>query len=71
MLYEVITIANPMAAILSAVMMLRHIGETAPADRIERALAQVLKEKRAVTPDLGGSAGTRAMTAAIIEKLQA
>lgn len=64
-------IANPMAAILSAVMMLRHIGETVPADRIERALAQVLKEKRAVTPDLGGSAGTRAMTAAIIEKLKA
>jgi isocitrate dehydrogenase (NAD+) len=63
--------ANPMAAILSAVMMLRHIGETAPAGRIEQALAQVLEEKRAVTADLGGSAGTRAMTAAIIEKLKA
>jgi isocitrate dehydrogenase (NAD+) len=62
-------VANPMASILSAVMMLRHIEEAAAADRIARALAQVLKEKRAVTPDLGGSAGTRAMTEAIIEKL--
>jgi isocitrate/isopropylmalate dehydrogenase len=52
-------------------MMLRYIGEPAPADRIERALAAVLAEKRAVTPDLGGAAGTRAMTAAIIEKLKA
>jgi len=63
-------VANPMASILSAVMMLRYIEEAAAADRIARALAQVLKEKRAVTPDLGGNAGTRAMTAAIIEKLQ-
>jgi isocitrate dehydrogenase (NAD+) len=63
--------ANPMAAILSAVMMLRHIEEGAAADRIAQALAQVLKEKRAVTTDLGGNAGTRAMTAAVIEKLTA
>lgn len=64
-------IANPMAEILSAVMMLRYIGEADPADRIETALAQVLKEKKAVTPDLGGSAGAREMTAAIIAKLTA
>lgn len=64
-------VANPMAAILSAVMMLRYIDEAGAADRIERALAQVLKEKSAVTPDLGGSAGTRAMTAAIIGNLKA
>jgi len=64
-------VANPMAEILSGVMMLRHVGEAAAADRVEQALAQVLKEKRAVTPDLGGSAGTREMTAAIIEKLKA
>jgi isocitrate dehydrogenase (NAD+) len=63
-------LANPMALILSAVMMLRHIGETAAADRIEGALAQVLREGRALTRDLGGTVGTRAMTAAIVEKLQ-
>jgi isocitrate dehydrogenase (NAD+) len=62
--------ANPMALILSAVMMLRHVGEAAAADRIEGALAQVLREGRTLTADLGGSAGTRAMTAAIVEKLQ-
>jgi isocitrate dehydrogenase (NAD+) len=63
--------ANPMALVLSAVMMLRHIGEAGAADRIEGALARVLREGRALTPDLGGTAGTRAMTEAIIEKLKA
>jgi len=61
-------IANPMAMILSAVMMLRYIGDAA-ADRIDAALAAVLRERRSVTRDLGGTAGTRAMTAAIISKL--
>lgn len=63
-------LANPMAAILSAVMMLRHLGQTGPAGRIEAALAAVLAERRALTPDLGGETGTRAMTEAIVEKLQ-
>ena len=62
-------LANPMAEILSAVMMLRHIGEAAVADRIERALDAVLTEKRLITPDLGGSGGTRSMTSAIIGRL--
>lgn len=63
-------IANPMAAILSAVMMLRYIGEVAAADRIERALTTVLSEGKYVTRDLGGSASTRRMTEAIIGKLK-
>lgn len=63
-------VANPMAMLLSAVMLLRYIGETPAADRIENALAQVLREGRAVTRDLGGTAGTQAMTAALIEKLK-
>lgn len=62
--------ANPMAMILSAVMMLRYIGETIAADRIEAALSQVLKEKKYVTRDLGGTVGTKRMTQAIVEKLQ-
>jgi isocitrate dehydrogenase (NAD+) len=62
-------IANPMAMILSAVMMLRYIGQPTVADRIEAAMTEVLRERRAVTSDLGGNAGTKAMTAAIIEKL--
>jgi len=64
-------IANPMAIILSAVMMLRYIGENVAADRIERALMAVLSDGKHVTTDLGGNAGTRRMTAAIIEKLKA
>jgi isocitrate dehydrogenase (NAD+) len=63
-------IANPMAMILSGVMLLRYIGDAAAGDRIESALVQVLREKRALTRDLGGSAGTRAMTAAVVEALQ-
>ncbi len=63
-------IANPMAMILSAVMLLRYVGEAAAADRIENALAEVLREKRNVTRDLGGDAGTRRMTEAIVEKLR-
>ena len=64
-------LANPMAMILSAVMMLRYIGEGAAADRIEAALAAVLREGRQVTRDLGGTAGTRAMTQAIVKQLKA
>jgi isocitrate/isopropylmalate dehydrogenase len=59
-----------MSMILSAVMMLRYLGESASAGRIERALAAVLAAGRALTRDLGGSAGTRAMTAAIVEELK-
>ncbi len=63
-------LANPMAMILSAVLMLRYIEERAAADRIERALSEVLAEKKAITRDLGGSAGTKAFTQAIVEKLR-
>jgi isocitrate dehydrogenase (NAD+) len=62
-------IANPMAMILSAVMLLRYIGEAQAADRVEQALTAVLRDKKHVTRDLGGSAGTREMTAAIVDKL--
>jgi isocitrate dehydrogenase (NAD+) len=62
-------IANPMAMILSAVMLLRYIGEVAAGDRIDQALEAVLREGEHVTRDLGGSAGTRRMTEAIVEKL--
>jgi isocitrate dehydrogenase (NAD+) len=63
-------IANPMAMILSAVLMLGYIGETGAAARIEKALCGVLEEKRMVTHDLGGTAGTQAFTQAIVQKLK-
>ncbi|MGZ8209814.1 MAG: isocitrate/isopropylmalate dehydrogenase family protein [Burkholderiales bacterium] len=62
-------IANPTATILSAVLMLRYIGESAAADRIEAALTAVLAEGRTLTPDLGGNAGTRAFADAVLSKL--
>jgi isocitrate dehydrogenase (NAD+) len=51
-------IANPTALLLSAVLMLRHIGELAIADRVMTALGTVLAEGRVVTRDLGGNAST-------------
>lgn len=62
-------IANPMAVILSGVLMLRHIGESGAADRIDAALTGVLAERKHVTRDLGGNAGTKRFTEAIIAKL--
>jgi isocitrate dehydrogenase (NAD+) len=58
--------ANPTALVLSAALMLEHLGERAAARRIETAVRRVIAERRVVTPDLGGNAGTRAMTDAIV-----
>jgi isocitrate dehydrogenase (NAD+) len=63
-------VANPTATILSAVMMLRYLGEAEAATRIEAALSAVLGDPRLVTPDLGGTGGTRKMTEAILERLR-
>ena len=68
--------ANPMATILSGVMMLRHIGEREAADRVEAALGQVVIQGESVTPDLrpeqdsAEAAGTSEMADAIIAKLR-
>jgi isocitrate dehydrogenase (NAD+) len=64
-------LANPCAIVLAGVMMLRHLNEGAAADRIEKAVAAVIKEGAAVTRDLnaGKHVGTREMTEAIIKKL--
>jgi isocitrate dehydrogenase (NAD+) len=51
-------LANPTALLLSAVLMLRHIGEGTAADRIMQALAGVLNAGAVRTRDLGGSAST-------------
>src|SRR5207253_4181970 len=51
-------IANPTALLLSAIMMLRHIGEATAADRLREAVTRVLEGGRVRTPDLGGTATT-------------
>lgn len=62
---------NPTAMILSAVLMLQHLGELEAAERVQTALLSVLKEGREVTYDLGGSAGTQEMARAIAARIKA
>jgi 3-isopropylmalate dehydrogenase len=62
-------IANPVAAILSAAMMLDHLGEPAGAEAIRRAVARVLAAGRPRTPDLGGDATTAEVGRAVRDAL--
>jgi isocitrate dehydrogenase (NAD+) len=62
-------VANPMALLLSAILMLRHIDEGAMADRIMTALGRVLSEDKVRTRDLGGTASTIEFTEAICRRL--
>jgi isocitrate dehydrogenase (NAD+) len=62
-------VANPTALLLSALLMLRHIGEGAIADRIMKALGDVLSEGTVRTRDLGGTASTTEYTEAICRAL--
>ncbi len=63
-------LANPIAMILSSVLMLRHIHETEKADMIEKAVHAVLEEGKFLTRDLGGVATTTEITNAIIDKME-
>jgi isocitrate dehydrogenase (NAD+) len=63
-------VANPTALLLSSLMMLRHIGERAAADRIHQALLSVLASGTR-TPDLGGTATTSGFGDAICKRLVA
>lgn len=58
-------IANPLPMLLPAVHLLRHIGQDGPADRLQAATTAVLTEKKVLTADLGGSASTSEMVAAL------
>lgn len=60
---------NPTAIILSAAMMLRHIGKEKAGNKLEKATADVIKDGKKVTYDLGGKTGTKQMAEAIINKL--
>ena len=67
---------NPLATILSGVMMLRYINERAVADRLEEVVAQVVAEGKSVTYDLKPdrddptAVGTSEMADAIITRLK-
>ena len=58
-------IANPVGTIWSVAMMLEHYGESAAAQAVERAIAEVLADGGTRTPDLGGNAGTKDLGAAV------
>jgi isocitrate dehydrogenase (NAD+) len=66
---------NPFALMLSGVMMLQHFGESEAAERLEQAIAEIVREGRAVTYDLKVSrddptaAGTSEVADAVIERL--
>jgi isocitrate dehydrogenase (NAD+) len=64
-------LANPTALLLSALMMLDHLGETTAAQSIRRALERVLATGAVRTRDLGGTATTAEFTTAVCEALQA
>jgi isocitrate dehydrogenase (NAD+) len=62
-------LANPTALLLSALMMLDHLGERDAADRIRGALERVLTDGQVRTRDLGGSATTTEFTEAICRQI--
>ncbi len=61
--------ANPTAVLLAGEMLLRHIGQSAAADRLHAALLEVYREDKVLTRDVGGQSGTRAFAQAMLEKL--
>jgi isocitrate dehydrogenase (NAD+) len=63
-------LANPTALLLSALLMLEHIGERAAAERIRGAMTRILAAGAVRTRDLGGTASTTEFTEAICRELQ-
>ena len=59
-------VANPTALMSSAILMLRHIGEPAAADRMQKALMKVFRDGTHLTRDVGGTADTEEFTDAVI-----
>jgi isocitrate dehydrogenase (NAD+) len=64
-------LANPLALIMSGVMMLNHMGETAAAERVKGAYNAVLSEgdPHTLTRDVGGRGGTESFTRALLARL--
>ncbi len=62
-------LANPLALMLSAALMLTHVGEQEKAKRMRTAIDKVLREDNIRTGDLGGKATTKEFTQAVIKRL--
>ena len=61
--------ANPSAILMAFAMMLNDLGLTEKAERLNRAILEQTAEGKVVTADVGGTAGTKAFTAALIRRL--
>ena len=74
--YKGLNKLNPTAVILSGVLMLRYLGEKAAAERLEKAVADVIREGKDVTYDMKAdrddptAVGTKEMGAAIIRAMK-
>jgi isocitrate dehydrogenase (NAD+) len=73
--YKGLNKVNPMAMMLSGIMMLQHIGETTAAEKLDNAIASVIKEGKSVTYDMQPASGsanaatTSGVADAIIRKI--
>jgi isocitrate dehydrogenase (NAD+) len=59
-------VANPTALLQSAILMLRHLNEDKAADQVQKALETVYTEKKTLTRDVGGTAGTSQFAEAVL-----
>jgi isocitrate dehydrogenase (NAD+) len=62
-------LANPTALLQSSILMLRHLGESDAASRMQSAVESVYTEGKSLTRDVGGSSGTMAFAEAVIAAL--
>jgi isocitrate dehydrogenase (NAD+) len=62
-------LANPIALLRSAALMLEHVGQRRPAGRIERSVRRTLEAKRGLTRDLGGDGTTATITEQLVANL--
>ena len=62
-------IANPLAAIRSAALMLRHLKYEHAANRIDTAVNHVIRDGRVLTPDLGGKSKSDDVVEAVLRRL--
>ncbi|MBA2441599.1 MAG: NAD-dependent isocitrate dehydrogenase, partial [Rubrobacter sp.] len=61
--------ANPLATLLSAKNMLAYMGMTEASDRMQQGIERALEKPETRTKDLGGTAGTREFTEAVVSNL--
>lgn len=62
--------ANPTALMLSAVMLLIHLGETAHASKLQKAVEAVYRDGKSLTGDVGGGASTEEFTEAVVRAVR-